>query len=214
MLKKVILGALLIGLVSALTVGAINRTIDKRTQVAGASATGRGQGGSARSGVVVTGQDSERGRGQSTVELPGVVTTGRGRGQGRGQQNSDDSYGGWSSAERQYPNATEASGDWATSEGVVIQAPGQGVDLIIETDAGEELQIGTGPSYLESQGFALETGEAVQVRGYWEGSEFKAAELVRLQDGQAITLRDELGRPAWAGAGRRAQGNARSEPGL
>jgi hypothetical protein len=58
---------------------------------------------------------------------------------------------------------------------------------------------------MESQGFLLEAGDTIVVRGYWEGSEFKAAQVTRLQDGRTIALRDEIGRPAWAGAGRRAQ---------
>jgi RNase P/RNase MRP subunit p29 len=50
----------------------------------------------------------------------------------------------------------------------------------------------------------------VQVRGYWEDGEFKAAQVTRLADGQTIALRDELGRPAWAGAGRNAKGGQSS----
>ena len=88
----------------------------------------------------------------------------------------------------------------------MVLAPEDGVDLVIETSDGKKLTVGTGPMPLydgASQGFALQAGEPVQVRGYWEDGEFKAAQVTRLTDGQTITLRDELGRPAWAGCGRR-----------
>jgi hypothetical protein len=78
---------------------------------------------------------------------------------------------------------------------------------VIETSTGEKLVIGTGPVDLASQGFALQIGEPVQVRGYWEAGEFKATQLTRLTTGQTFALRDDLGRPVWAGAGRNAQGS-------
>jgi len=57
---------------------------------------------------------------------------------------------------------------------------------------------------MTSQGFTLQAGDPVQVRGYWEDDELKAAQVTRLADGQTITLRDEAGHPAWAGNGKRA----------
>ena len=62
--------------------------------------------------------------------------------------------------------------------------------------------VGTGPGYMETQGFALQAGERIQVLGYWEDGELKAAQLTRLRDGETVMLRDEYGRPAWSGAGR------------
>jgi hypothetical protein len=83
------------------------------------------------------------------------------------------------------------------------------VDLVIETDSGEEVVVGTGPGYMGDQGFTLQAGERVQLQGYWEDGEFKAAQVTRVRDGETIALRDEIGRPAWAGAGRGAQAEAR-----
>jgi hypothetical protein len=54
----------------------------------------------------------------------------------------------------------------------------------------------------------LEAGEAVQVEGYWEDGEFKAAQVTSLEDGQTVILRDEVGRPAWSGG----NGQAGSQP--
>jgi hypothetical protein len=108
------------------------------------------------------------------------------------------------SAERQYPNYEEAQEDWAVIEGTVVQDLEGGGDLVIQTPSGEEITVGTGPGYMDAQGFVLQAGEEVQVQGYWEDDELKAAQVTRLRDGQTITLRDEVGRPAWAGGGQRS----------
>ena len=134
--------------------------------------------------------------------------TGFGRGRGGHGQGAGDGSG-----ERQYPNAKPAPEEWTEYEGIVTQVQESGVDMIIETADGQEIKIGTGPMYMEAQGFILQVGDAVQVRGYWQDDEFKAAEITRLADGETITLRDELGHPAWAGAGRNASNRGRSADG-
>jgi hypothetical protein len=57
---------------------------------------------------------------------------------------------------------------------------------------------------MDTQGFTLQAGDQVQVKGFWEDDELKATQVTRLADGQSITLRDEVGRPAWSGSGKRA----------
>ena len=77
--------------------------------------------------------------------------------------------------------------------------PGQ-----IETAEGQQIKVGTGPGYMDAQGFSLQVGERVQVQGFFEDEELKATQVTRLADGQTITLRDDYGRPAWAGSGKLA----------
>ncbi|KPL24113.1 MAG: hypothetical protein AMJ93_03090 [Anaerolineae bacterium SM23_84] len=182
MLRKVVLGTVLVGVMGILVTGAIIRTAEKTGSVAEAQGLGRGR---------------------SEHEAAGYSAVGAGQRQG--------AYGqGARAAERQYPNYEGAPEDWVVYEGAVVQAPAAGMDMVIETSDGEELVVGTGPGYMEDQGFTLQVGEQVQVQGYWEGDEFKAAQVMRLRDGQSVTLRDQAGRPAWAGAGRRG-GGARTE---
>ena len=173
MLKKILLGALFVGLIGILVTGAVIRTIDRTELVAEARSNGygRGQGN----------DESSRGRG------------------GYGQVNAKDG-----ADERRYVNNESSPQEQLEYKGTVVQAPADGVDLVIRTDDGQEVKVGTGPEWMAAQGFALQTGEPVQVRGYWEDGELKAAEMTRLTDGQTITLRDEAGHPAWAGSGRRA----------
>jgi hypothetical protein len=184
MVRKVVLGALLVGLIGVLVVGAVFATGGKNV----AEARGQGQG---------------RGAGGAVEEAaPGAALNESATGQGNGRRGGYAQ--GASPAERQYPNYKAAPEDWVLYAGTVMQTPAAGVDLVIRTGSGEEVVVGTGPGYLEDQGLMLQAGEPVQVQGYWEDGEFKAAQVTRLQDGQTVTLRDEVGRPAWAGVNRQA----------
>ena len=175
MIKKFVLGTLLVGLIGILVVGAVIRTADKTGHTAEAFAAEAGQG-QGRGG---------QGRGQQTDAL---AVTGQGRNQGAGVLALE--------------GATAAE-EWITYEGTIVQAPEAGVDMIIATNDGQEILIGTGPGYLDEMGFSLQAGEQVQVQGYWEDDEFKAGQVTRLRDGATVDLRDTDGRPAWSGAGQR-----------
>jgi uncharacterized protein YdeI (BOF family) len=188
MFKKIVLGTLLVGLIAVLVTGAVMRTIDKTGNVAEAQGIGRGYQRSAESGE------------------PG----GRG-GQGYGRQGQS----GGSALGLAVADQVEAE-DWVTVEGNVIQAPAAGEELVIRTDDGAEIAVGTGPGTMEAQGFTLQAGERVQVSGYRQEDEIAAAQVTRLSDGATIALRDQAGRPMWAGGGRgqgaRGQGGA-ADPG-
>ena len=195
MLKKVLAGTLMVGFIGILVFGAINRTMDQAGKTSEAQSRGPGQGRSSEE----TAQGLSRGQNNGGWQDPNEG--GRGYGQGR-------------TAERQYPNYETAPESWEAYTGTVIQAPEPGVELVIETDDGESLQIGTGPMDLVAQGFALNAGDRVQVNGYWEDDEFKAAQLTNTATGQTLALRDEFGRPAWAGGGRNASGRGADGTGL
>jgi hypothetical protein len=180
--KKIVLSILLIGLIGILVAGGVIRTLDKTAQVAEARGLGNGNGNG-------NGEGNESALGQ---------------GQGRGGNGQGGGYGQSGSVERQYANYEAPSGDWVVYEGAVLESPETGGELVIMTDDGQEVMVGTGPDYMAAQGFVLMAGERVQVQGYWEDDELKATQITRLSDGETIALRDQLGRPAWSGAGRRA----------
>lgn len=177
MVKKIVLGALLFGLIGILVAGAVIRTLDKTGNVAEARGAERAW---------------------SAGEDAGLFATSQGRGQGGGGYGRSGGSGALAADE-------QVAEEWTVYEGAVVQAPAAGIDLVIETEGGEEIVAGTGPGYLADQGFDLEVGEQVRVQGYWEDGEFKAARLTRLSDGLTANLRDQLGRPAWSGSGQRAQ---------
>jgi uncharacterized protein YdeI (BOF family) len=213
--KKVLLGTLLFGLIGILVVGAAIRTIDKTGNVAEAQGNGHGAGRGAdiagtTNGASTTGGDCDgeantnvaRGNGQGQANASGDQGGG-----GQGQASASGGQGGGRGVAAGSAAGTAADAvvpeDWTTVEGTVTEAPAAGVDMVVKTDAGDELVIGTGPGYLEAQGFQLEAGELVRVQGFWEDGEFKAGEITRLRDGNTVMLRDAYGRPLWAGAGQR-----------
>jgi hypothetical protein len=76
---------------------------------------------------------------------------------------------------------------------------------VIETADGQQVQVGLGPShYRDGLGFSLAVGEQLRVSGHWQDGEFKADQVVKLESGESIVLRDESGRPMWAGRGGRS----------
>lgn len=201
-------------------------TVPRGEQAAGSQAQ---QQGGERAGQGLGNGGVPQGRNAKTEAYPGQGQTTEGR-QGRGQERqSDESQGqgrgnGRSDSSDPQPEQEQGYGQGnqengrgrnqqaesaevqpqVTIEGTIAQAPAAGVDMIIETESGQVL-VGTGPGYLQEQGFELAAGDAVQVSGYFENDEFKATTITRLADGAVIALRDEFGRPMWSGAGRRSQ---------
>ena len=182
--RKLVLGTLLIGLIGILVAGAVIRTLDKTENVAEARGLGAG-----RSDAYA--EDGER----------------QGQGWGRGAQQDEGGV------ERQYLNHESVTTEQVSYEGIVVQTQETGDDLYIKTEDGQEIKVGTGPGYMEAQGFTLQEGERVTVRGYWEDEELKATVVTRLRDGGSISLRDAAGHPAWAGSGKRATERQATEAG-
>jgi hypothetical protein len=186
MIKKAVLGTLLIGLIGILVAGGIIRTLDKTENVAEARGLGRGQ------------SIGEAGEAETQGQCPGQGHSAQGTGLGQSAETAD----------RLYPNHDEVPEEMDLYEGTVLHSPEAGGDLVLVTDEGEEITVGTGPGYMQEQGFVLQAGERLQVLGYWEAGELKAAQLTRSRDGQTLMLRDQLGRPAWSGSGRLSQGQS------
>jgi hypothetical protein len=206
MFKKGLLGVLFVGLIAVLVYGAINRTMDKTDDIVEASERGRGR---------------ENTQAADTTYKESATSQVRYGGQGRGQQDSQSEEGRRGETTRAYPNYQEAPADWQTLEGVVTQPPSPGVDMLVETSDGEAM-VGVGPVDLVELGLTLQAGDQVQIEGYWEGNEFKAAQLTQLSTGDMVQLRDNLGRPSWSGGyqgdssqggdqGRSGQGNRGSK---
>jgi hypothetical protein len=86
--------------------------------------------------------------------------------------------------------------EWETVTGIVTVVDSE---ITIQTAQGDML-IGMGQSaYRES--FGLKVGDQVSVVGFYEDGEFKAGTVENLETGETIALRDETGRPMWAGQG-------------
>jgi hypothetical protein len=80
----------------------------------------------------------------------------------------------------------------------------QGIHLQVTTDASDEpIIVHVGPlSYLQNQGFTVQSGDAITVRGarVKEGAPVLIAAELWTQN-QSIQLRNDQGQPAWRGQG-------------
>ena len=185
------------------------------TQVAGQGPTdGQGQGrgrskvweGNAETenGVAAYGQGQGRGNGGSGLEAPAQVADGRSEAtQGRGASGGGAFGGagafdgsGRNSGAGQGRNETVRNIEWETLTGKVSVVDHE---VTIQTAEGQVL-IGMGQSAYR-EGFALEVGDEITVLGFHEDGEFKARTVENLTTGETLTLRDETGRPMWAGQG-------------
>lgn len=164
----------------------------------------------------IDGQGQGRGRSEivqnNAGTANGIVAYGQGQpGQGRGRGNEgaaaqgQGAFGGAGAFDGSGRNSGAGQGrnetvrapfEWETLTGKVTAIDG---DVTIQTAEGEAL-VGMGPSAYR-EGFDLAVGDEITVVGFHEDGEFKAGSVENLTTGETITLRDETGRPIWAGRG-------------
>jgi hypothetical protein len=78
--------------------------------------------------------------------------------------------------------------------------------LTLETDQGST-EVHLGPEwYWDAQGVSLAVGDEVRISGFYEDDTFQVEEVEDLTNGEAVTLRDDTGRPLWAGRGNGQRG--------
>jgi hypothetical protein len=232
MLKKIVLGTLFTGLLSALVAGAVIRTADRIDQTGDGDGLGRGRNAQAEvgeqgrqvgrsGGGVGSGQGSGQGEnggggqgnGQGGNAQGGNVQSSAGDGSRQGNggngQGGNGQGGNGQGGNGQTNSVGQGDGiglenveDWLTLEGAVTAVDESA--LVLQVADGELIVDGRAWLYALEQGFSTEEGHAVAVTGFWEDGEFKPVELVDTTAGGSVTVRDEGGRPYWAGQGRGA----------
>jgi hypothetical protein len=76
--------------------------------------------------------------------------------------------------------------------------------LTVETTDGREItMLGRPWLFARESGAVLQVGDQVQLLGFDEAGEFEVGQIANLTTGQSVLIRDENGRPLWAGGGRR-----------
>jgi hypothetical protein len=74
----------------------------------------------------------------------------------------------------------------------------------VQMDNGELVEmIGRPWTFAQEQGFTAEAGDRVTLVGFYENGEFEVGQLDNLTTGLSVTIREDSGRPLWAGGGRR-----------
>lgn len=215
MLKKVVLGALFLGLAAILIVGAVNRTAAKSGDDAYTyEARGQGQGLARQQsdGTYVTNSQGQGRNRQSVVE--GQPASGRqqsaseqsfgaqGQGQGgNGQSGAPKTElatsGGGGQGNRNGPSAVRAAVDWIVMEGTVTSVDDE--TLAIQTAEGEIEIADRGWRFAREQGFTAQLGDRVQLTGFYEEGELEIGDLLNLTSQEQVQIREQGGRPLWAG---------------
>jgi len=73
------------------------------------------------------------------------------------------------------------------------------------TAAGEQVVVENRPwSFAQEMGFAAQPGDQVTLVGFYEDETLEVGQIADASNGQTVQLRDESGRPMWAGRGRRS----------
>jgi hypothetical protein len=193
MLKKIVLGTLLVVLIGILVVGAVIRTMDKTERVAEASGRGYGRN-NAEAGTYAAGGSTG-------------LTTG-GSGQGRGGYAQDGNRGGYGGRGREdAPGDQTGTGqanveEWLTLQGTVVSVDAD--VLVVQTVSGEQVTMENRPWWFaQEQGFSAQVGDQVTLIGFYEDDRFEVGQIDDITKGQTVLVRDENGRPLWAGRGRR-----------
>lgn len=170
MVKKIVIGTLVVILVGALAVGVYDwmRTAPATAE---AAQTGYGAGGQGwRGGPTAAAGGAQRGQAGSAVTAQSQAAA--------------------------EPQAIP-SGEWTSLGGVVQQVDVTG--LSVATDAGQPLWVQLGPNRFWSAGISFAAGEHVTVTGFTENGQFMAAQIVNDASGQTLALRNDLGQPLWTG---------------
>jgi len=178
MTRKIVLGVLLFGLVGLLVAGAVNRTVAKT----GDSAEARGGYGRNQEAV-------EAAPDAATVESPRQGGAGW---QARGGGSADGTATGQAQVD-----------EWLALEGAVVSVDEEA--LLVQAATGDELLVEGRPwSFALEQGFTARLGDRVTLMAFDEDGELKVGQIANISSGRSIQLRDESGRPMWAGRGRRS----------
>lgn len=195
MLKKIVVGLIVTLLSGGLIYGAINRTQAKSEQA---------------NNETPSRQYANRNEHQISSTDEGGERSGQNKQGGFGQNNEDQRS---QVEETVQPRGNERVGDaevseWVSVFGTVLEVSKDAI--LVLTDQGDELVIeGMTLRYAQEQGFYTSNGNTVRLLGFYENGEFEIGEMEDLSSGLVVTVREESGRPLWAGGrGRRGLYNS------
>jgi hypothetical protein len=173
MIKKIVLGTLLTGLIALLVAGGINRTVAKT-----------------EAGV------EHRGQAERTEET-GAGKNGGSRGSSLGAESGDADCSGSSSG-----GGGRAEVDaWLELAATAVEVGDH--EVLVELKTGETLSITGRPwRFALENSFAAAPGDQLTLTGFYEAEEFEVGTIANESSGQSIRIREESGRPMWAGGGR------------
>lgn len=164
-----------------------------RSDGQGLNAQPQGRGGNAGSeGNTAAGSgQGQQGGGQ------GQQGSGQGQ-QGNGQGRQDNSQGQQGNSQGRGNGGGDAVA-WQILEGDVVAVDEESLTLM--TAEGEVEVADRGWRFAQEQGFTAQVGERVQLQGFLENGELEVGGLMNLSTLEQVQVREQTGRPLWAGGG-------------
>jgi len=173
MSKKIVLGGVLIALIGILVAGAVIRTLDKTGNVAEARG---GRGGNGRAEGSAAGQTVN-----GLMDRSGAADV--------------------AGNEPASPASLASVDEWLTFQGTVSSVSEDA--LTVSTSEGELLVENRPWLFAQEQGFAAAVGDELTLTGFYEDDAVEVGRIYNTTTGKSVDIRDENGRPLWAGRGRR-----------
>jgi len=96
-------------------------------------------------------------------------------------------------------------GEQVTELGTVVSVSSELVVIELSDGSLQDLE-GRVLSFLIEQGFSLSEGDELTIIGFYEGDKFETIQIVNDTSGENIRVRDQNGRPLWAGGRRQGGG--------
>jgi hypothetical protein len=202
MLKKIVVGVLIVVVIGAVGVGIIDAA-QGRSVVAQAAAPSAAQD-TTQPAVQPQGVGGGQGQGyrggqNQSADQTTTQAQGQGKRGGRGAGGQGQSTNGQGQTQNPNPGTPQANvAEWVTVTGTVNSFDGVGVSLT--TDDGAPLWVQFGQSrYVTAQGVTFTAGDHLTANGFYENGQYQAGTVTNDTTGQTLNLRDTLGRPLWAG---------------
>lgn len=129
----------------------------------------------------------------ATANTQGTGNPSRSGGQGQGQGQGVAAQG----------------AQWTTLQGSVISVDQYA--MTVQASNGEQVRIENRPwSYALEQKFSAKVGDQITMNGFYQNGLFEIGQMQNVTSGVNVQVRDQAGRPGWAGRGNGGNGNYNS----
>jgi hypothetical protein len=203
MLQKIVIGTLVAALSGVLIVGAINRTDAISEQIAQEHIANSGRLAREDREPIQQGQGQQgQGNRAAYTKTDTLESVSRSGGQGRF---SEGSSGSWLDDTSRGGEGSASVDEWLEIVGTVVSMNEE--ELVLQLKDGQEMVIECKSwTYALELGFTTEIGNELKLYGFYEGEEFEVGGFEDLTAHLLTMVREESGRPLWAGgSGRGAQ---------
>jgi hypothetical protein len=188
MIGKMIVGIVIAVLTGGLVIGAMNRTSSREAD------SSRFSAGEQRSGSEEELNSGRLGGGRNGSQAEdGLTNT-------PGYQEAQGGDRGLSGIDSTGKGVAVGEEGWIQFSGTVT---GINPELLqVRLEDGKLLEMSRRAWWFaQDQGFSASIGDQLNLTGFIEGDEFETAELENLTTGFSVAIRDENGKPLWAGKG-------------